>query len=118
MVKEMTKKEMKRLEKKERNKLDKKWREMIKIEFGNKCIVCGSTERLNCHHILPREDKRFRHEPLNGILLCAKHHKWSIEMSPHKNPFAFYHFYGNNLFKERCQKLSELYLSHEQNKQK
>lgn len=36
-----------KLLKKERNKLDKEWRLKVLKRDGNKCVICGKTERVN-----------------------------------------------------------------------
>ena len=79
----------KKLEKRKRNKEDKIWAETIKKIYQS-CIICKKRERLNAHHIIPKEIKKFRHLLINGVSLCPKHHKWSLELSAHRNPFAFY----------------------------
>jgi len=75
--------------KRERNKADKLWREKVKERFAGKCVVCGATQYVQCHHLLPRELAEWRVELENGILLCASHHKYSRLLSAHKNPVAF-----------------------------
>jgi hypothetical protein len=72
-----------------RNKADKVWKELIFIICGGKCIVCGSTEFIQAHHLIPREVLLFRHHTKNGICLCPSHHKYSFLLSPHKNPVRF-----------------------------
>jgi len=37
-----------------------------------------------------------RHYAQNGILLCASHHKYSFELSPHKAPVAFFKWIMKN----------------------
>ena len=88
--KKITKKELKKLEKREMNKKDKEWREIVKKRDNSKCVICGRTDIIHCHHIIPREDKRFRWNINNGLCLCPKNHKYSYEISPHKNAFAFF----------------------------
>lgn len=55
----------------------KAWRELsakIRAETGA-CEACGSTERLNVHHVLSRKTHpAFTFEPKNLICLCARHH--------------------------------------------
>lgn len=42
---------------------------------------------LQAHHLLPKERyPEFRTEPINGILLCPRHHKYD-RYSFHRNPF-------------------------------
>jgi len=71
-------------------KEDKEWAIAIKDKFHNKCIVCGGKERLNAHHIIPRQNKKFKHDMRNGLALCPKCHRFSFVMSAHQNPFQFY----------------------------
>jgi hypothetical protein len=40
--------------------------------------------------MIPREMTSHRHNVGNGILLCASHHKYSFELSPHKAPVEFF----------------------------
>jgi hypothetical protein len=70
-------------------KEDKIWSLEIKNKFNNKCVICGSTEKLNAHHLIPRQIKKFKHDLENGICLCPKHHRFSFELSAHQNPIAF-----------------------------
>jgi len=97
------KKQLKKLQ----NKLDKEWAIRVKILYDNKCAVCGETKMLNAHHIIPREDKLFRHDTRNGIALCPKHHKFSFELSPHKNPFMFFRWWGN-AYREKCNEVIKM----------
>ncbi len=82
-------KELRKLEKKK----DKQWAIDVKVEFGNKCVICPGTNRLNAHHIIPRQIKELRWEILNGVALCPKHHKYSFIISAHRNPLAFIMWY-------------------------
>ena len=80
-----------KLAKKLRNKLDKEWKKTIHARFNNICVVdgCGKTKYLNAHHILPKETyKKYRHDPMNGVLLCPTHHKFG-KLSAHKNALWF-----------------------------
>ena len=85
----MTKKRIKLLERRIRNKSDKNWSKDVKLRDNNKCAVCGSTSFLHTHHIIPREFKESRHDVNNGITLCANHHKYSLEISSHRNSMIF-----------------------------
>lgn len=73
-----------------RNKADKAWKELVFIHGGAKCAICDSNDWLQAHHLIPREMTSHRHVVANGILLCASHHKYSFELSPHKAPVAFF----------------------------
>lgn len=85
-----TKAYAKKIEKKEENRKLKEWRQTVLTRDGNKCVICGNDNRVNCHHILAREIKQYRYTTDNGICLCCNHHKFSTTISPHKNPIAFY----------------------------
>jgi hypothetical protein len=114
-MKKVTKKELKRLEKKAIKKQFKEWSEAVKTRDNNKCVICGKTERLNAHHIIPRQDKRFRFDLDNGISLCSLHHQFSRENSPHKNPFVFILWLSINR-KEQFLKLVDKWATQEQEK--
>ena len=70
-------------------KEDKEWAIKVKLKDNGKCIVCGATQHLNAHHIIPRQLKNTRYDLDNGISLCPKHHRFSFELSAHQNPLAF-----------------------------
>lgn len=103
-----TKKQLLKESRKELRKLDKKWSFEIRGMFNNKCVICPTEKYINAHHIIPREIKEFRHDLDNGIALCAKHHKFSFEISAHKNPLAFFRFMSKN-YPERINKLMKKY---------
>jgi hypothetical protein len=79
-----------------RNKADDLWRQMIFEIEGHKCAVCGATEHLNAHHLIPRTFLYFRHDLRNGILLCPSHHKYGNVLSAHKNPIRFVLWFMKN----------------------
>ena len=84
-----SKKSLKQLERIKIKEHFKQW----SIDVRNrdkKCVICSSTKFLNAHHIIPRENKDLRFDLNNGITLCVKHHKFSLEISPHRNSFMFY----------------------------
>jgi hypothetical protein len=68
-----------------RNKLDKTWSELVKLQAGRKCEVCGKTENLNSHHIVGRCNLRLRWEVFNGVCLCPGCHTFKRD-SFHQNP--------------------------------
>lgn len=53
------------------------WKEVVKLQAGGQCEVCGQKKFLNAHHI---EDakmcKALRYDPMNGIACCPSNHKW------------------------------------------
>jgi len=67
----------------------KEWADTVKLRDGHRCVICGVTERINAHHILPVEIEETRLWLENGISLCPKHHKFSRNFSAHNNPFVF-----------------------------
>jgi len=79
-----------------RNKADSAFSIFIRKRDGE-CLFCGSKENLHCAHIYPREMKAFRWKKWNAIALCAKHHKFSIDFSFHKNPIKFILWFMNKL---------------------
>jgi len=66
-------------------KLDTVWSQLVKLQAGNKCEVCGKTESLNSHHIVGRRNLRLRWETYNGVCLCAGCHTFRTN-SFHQNP--------------------------------
>jgi hypothetical protein len=76
-----------RIEQKEK---DLVWANSIKERDKWSCVICGSEFHPNAHHIIPRENKDFRHELNNGVTLCTNHHKFSRLISAHNNPLAFF----------------------------
>lgn len=79
---------MKRKIKKE----DREWAKKVKEFWGNKCAItgCDNKERLNAHHLIPYEIKKYRYDLGNGICLCPSHHRFSFKLSAHQNSLAFW----------------------------
>ena len=88
-MEKITKKELKSIEKKKLKLADIKWSLEVRNRDGE-CICCGRKDKLQAHHIVPREIKEYRHELNNGITLCPKCHRFSLKASAHRNPFIFY----------------------------
>ena len=97
---QITKKELKRLEKRNVNNQFKEWSKVVKERDGNVCVICGGNERLNSHHIIPRENKDLRFIVENGITLCPSHHKYSLEISAHRNPLSFFIWFIKFIFQK------------------
>ncbi len=98
-------------ERKMLRKADKEWAMAVKARDGNQCVICGRTDYLNSHHIIPREAKNFRHWLCNGITLCSNHHRFSLGISAHRNPFPFFLWfrdYRPEQYKELVTKWAEL----------
>src|SRR3990167_10692478 len=87
--KKLTKKQIKKLEKRRIKKLFIEWTERVKLRDSHMCVICKSTEYIHTHHLIVREFKPLRFDIDNGVCLCAKHHKFSLENSPHRNPLVF-----------------------------
>lgn len=52
------------------------WRNEVLARDSYKCVRCGSTDRLNVHHIQPWKDNPdLRIDVQNGITLCEQCHK-------------------------------------------
>jgi|SRR3990167_2872481 len=73
---------------KERN-ADKDWSIKIRERDNWVCSICGSRFGIIAHHIIPRENKVYKYDLMNGIALCCKCHKFSRRISAHNAPFAF-----------------------------
>lgn len=66
-----------------------KWAYAVKNRYNNTCVICGSQENVEAHHIIPvaycknsgiPEMMHLIHERNNGIALCKKHHSMAHEM--------------------------------------
>ena len=84
------------------------WSEQIRIENGNKCEICGSTKNTNVHHIISRHLKISRLLKENGIVLCARHHRFDKLISPHAGPLGFYLWFFEK-YPDRAKFLLSLY---------
>lgn len=54
------------------------WAENVKRKDGYKCVICGSEENLEAHHIIPfgyKPDIQGEFGERAGITLCREHHK-------------------------------------------
>lgn len=71
----------------QRKKLLKQWSDEVRA-CGH-CMICGRTDFLQAHHILPKEYyHEFQFVVINGVCLCPKCHKFG-KWSAHKNPVWF-----------------------------
>jgi len=99
----ITKKQIAKKERIEKNKKLKEWSRLVRERDKNKCVICKESKYLHAHHILPKEAKIYnflKFDVNNGISLCPKHHKYSYEISPHKNPFTFMSWLKNERFEQ------------------
>lgn len=66
------------------------WSKAIRARDGNKCVICGATEHVQAHHILPKKGfKQFMFEEWNGISLCPSHHRFG-KCSVHMGGGAYF----------------------------
>lgn len=57
------------------SKYSKDWAKKVKDRDGNKCMKCGSQNKLHAHHIIPwRVNKFLRFDISNGTTLCNSCH--------------------------------------------
>ena len=94
------------IERKQRRKQDREWAIKVRELFNGKCAICPSRNRINSHHIIPKEIKETRHDIKNGIALCPKHHKFNVFFSAHRNPLWFMKWMAHNR-KEQTEYLLE-----------
>lgn len=72
------------------------WAKLVKDRDDHKCVICGSDDHLQSHHIL--EKKLYPEHKLNldnGITLCAKHHTFG-KQSAHHAAFFFINWLKEN----------------------
>ena len=63
---------------------DQLWSLAIRDDWAGKCAVCGS-RKCEAHHLIPRQKQATRYDLRNGIALCAMHHQFDADISPHQN---------------------------------
>lgn len=67
----------------------KEWSLKVRTRDGFKCVLCGSSEKLNAHHILEKiYYKEYSLNPDIGITLCPRGHKWG-KFAAHMNSLFF-----------------------------
>lgn len=67
-----------------RDMADRLWSLAVRSDWCNQCAVCGNS-KCEAHHLIPRQHERTRYDLNNGIALCASHHQFDPEISPHQN---------------------------------
>lgn len=83
----MNKTQEKKLYRTLQNKLLANWSKRVRIT--GVCAICGRTDHLQAHHILPKEYYRtLKFDLNNGIPLCPTCHKYGA-LSAHRNPIYF-----------------------------
>jgi 5-methylcytosine-specific restriction endonuclease McrA len=109
--KKITKKELEKQRKLELKKLWMETRQKV-IDRDKGCVICGSRQQMNVHHIIPRENEEYFFDTNNLITLCIKHHKFGspkADLSAHRNSFPFYLWLEENKPEqfEYCKKISK-----------
>lgn len=52
------------------------WSRFIRLRDANRCVICGSAEGLNAHHVVRKATfRRSMYETGNGITLCGDCHR-------------------------------------------
>lgn len=67
-----------------RDMADKLWSLAVRADWNNRCAVCG-VRKVEAHHLVPRRHEATRYDLANGIALCASHHQFDQDISPHQN---------------------------------
>lgn len=68
------------------------WKAVIKMFGGWKCEICGSTKRIQAHHIETYSvNKGLRYDIYNGVCLCSTCHKFG-RFSVHRGFITIYDF--------------------------
>lgn len=58
------------------NAAHKRWHNSLLEIYGYQCFICGSNEKLECHHIYSfSNSKELAYDLENGVVLCQFHHK-------------------------------------------
>ena len=77
---------------------DAVWRQCIRLMFKGRCAVCDKEDgQLDCHHLISRAAHFYRHNLNNGVLLCARCHKFNPKLSAHAAPWSFDDFMAARL---------------------
>jgi len=63
---------------------DRLWSKAVLADWDHLCEVCAH-RKCEAHHLIPRQHEATRYELRNGICLCAHHHQFNAELSPHQN---------------------------------
>ena len=71
-----------------REMADRLWSLAVRADWSWQCAICG-TRKVEAHHLVPRGHEATRYEIRNGIALCANHHKFNKDFSPHMHAAGF-----------------------------
>ena len=65
------------------------WGIIIRLRARGRCEICGSTKRLQAHHLIDKEVLVYQYELMNGICLCYRCHRGDKHTAAHRNPKRF-----------------------------
>ena len=70
-------------------KADTEWGKAVH-GLGGECFLAGEPcwGPLEAHHLILKGRRKHRHNPMNGILLCSRHHQHDA-YAPHTHPAVF-----------------------------
>jgi len=73
-----------------------KWYEYMHL-FKRYCLINENCEgELEAHHLIRKANELTRNDPLNGVMVCSKHHRLDPKLSAHKGPKGFAKFLNDN----------------------
>jgi 5-methylcytosine-specific restriction endonuclease McrA len=87
--KKLTKKKLASLARTAKRKALGQWSLDVRARDNHQCCVCGSSNDLNSHHLIPKERfPQFQYDLANGIAVCPNCHKFG-SYSAHRHPIWF-----------------------------
>jgi hypothetical protein len=78
-----------------RDMADRLWSIAVRYDWGSRCAVCGIS-KCEAHHLIPRQHEATRYDLINGIALCASHHQFDPDISPHQNAAGWLRWLRDN----------------------
>ena len=73
-------------------KQKKWWKEQVRSNWNNTCAKCGKSDgKLDTHHLFYGKELRW-YDPIVGVLLCVRCHKFS-DSSAHRGGLLFYSWF-------------------------
>lgn len=69
------------------------WSYAVRDDWDWECAVCG-LDKCEAHHLIPCQHEATRYDLRNGIALCASHHKFDADISPHQNAVGWVNWLG------------------------
>lgn len=87
-----------------------KWARMVKDIAGNKCVICGSTKKLESHHVMPKSlHPELANDLNNGLCLCHQCHFFyhGGSYTNDKGPSYYYKNYYSRVDRERLEMVED-----------